>query len=61
MNAADVIEAYQRLSKAEKGIVVQFIHEQERAEDNQLSEAQVLAAAEDVFREHAELFRKLAQ
>lgn len=61
MNAARIIEEFKRLPQKEKGEVVEFIR-QDMAETIRYADDEAAkAAAESVFSEHPDLFRKLAQ
>jgi len=61
MNAAEIIEEYKRLPDKEKGKVVEFIRQDNTAQVRYASDQEAKAASEEVFAEHPELFRKLAQ
>ncbi|MEQ9823046.1 MAG: hypothetical protein ABQ298_01540 [Puniceicoccaceae bacterium] len=61
MNTAKVIEEIKQLPLEEQGKVVDFLNEQAAQHVKFAEDAEVEAAAEAVFEEHAELFKKLAQ
>jgi len=61
MDAVQIIEEYKRLPQAEKGKVVEFIRQDSATTVRYASDDAAKAASEEVFAEHPELFRKLAQ
>ena len=61
MNAMEVIDQFKRLPEDEQGKVVEFIRKDSSAKVRYADDEAAQAAAEAVFGEHPELFRKLAQ
>jgi hypothetical protein len=61
MNASEIIEEIKRLPEAEKGKVVEYIRQDSANQVRYASDNAAEAASEEVFAEHPELFRKLAQ
>ncbi|MDP0495409.1 MAG: hypothetical protein Q7Q73_04295 [Verrucomicrobiota bacterium JB024] len=61
MNAVEVIEQYKRLPRQEQGKVAEFIRQGLSDKVSYADDKRAQAAAETVFDEHPELFRKLAQ
>jgi len=61
MNAVELIEQFKRLPQSEQGKVVEFIQRDASAKVRYADDKTALAAAKEVFEEHPELFRKLAQ
>ena len=61
MNAMEVIDQFKRLPEDEQGKVVEFIRKNSSAKVRYADDDAALAAADAVFAEHPELFRKLAQ
>jgi len=61
VNAMEVIDQIKRLPEDEQGKVVEFIRKDSSAKVRYADDDAAQAAAEAVFSEHPELFRKLAQ
>jgi hypothetical protein len=61
MNAMEVIDQFKRLPENEQGKVVEFIRKDSSSKVRYADDEAAQAAAEAVFNEHPELFRKLAQ
>lgn len=61
MNAVELIEEFNRLPQEEKGKVVEFIRQDMAGTVRYADDEAAKAAAESVFSEHPDLFRKLAQ
>jgi hypothetical protein len=61
MNAMEVIDQFKRLPEDEQGKVVEFIRKDSSAKVRYADDEAAKAAAEAVFGEHPELFRKLSQ
>ena len=62
MTAAQVIEEFQRLPQAEKAKVVAFVNEAETSPKLRVAQDEEVAkVGETVFREHTELFQRLAE
>ena len=57
----EVIDQFKRLSENEQGKVVEFIRKDSSSKVRYADDEAAKAAAEAVFDEHPELFRKLAQ
>lgn len=61
MNAVEVIDQFKRLPEDEQGKVLEFIRKDRSTKVRYAADDAAKAAGEAVFREHPELFRKLAQ
>ena len=61
MNAMEFIDQFKRLPENEQGKVVEFIRKDRSAKVRYADDESAKEAAEAVFDEHPELFRKLAQ
>ncbi len=61
MNAAEIIKEIECLPESEKGKVVEFIRQDITTQIHYACDDAAKAASEEVFAEHPELFRKLAQ
>lgn len=61
MNAVEVIEQIKRLPQHERRKVADFIQQDRLAQIRYADNKAAKAAADEVFAEHPELFRKLAR
>lgn len=61
MSARDIIREIEALPPEERQVVRDYLLRSEPEQAVQMEEAVAAAAADRVFAEHAELFRKLAQ
>lgn len=61
MNAMEVIDQFKRLPENEQGKVVEFIRKDSSSKVLYTNDKAAQAAAEAVFEEHPDLFRKLAE
>jgi len=61
MKAVDVIKQIKRLPQRERNKVAEFIQQDRAAQVRYADSEAAKAAAEEVFAEHPELFRKLAR
>lgn len=61
MNAVEVIEQIKRLPEQERSKVVEYIQRDLSTKDCHVDDKAAKVAADEVFNEHPELFRKLAR
>ena len=61
MNAVEIIEQIKRLPQHERSKVAEFIQQDRSVQVRYADNKAAKAAADEVFAEHPELFRKLAR